>query len=160
MDLGGLILTPGVYTFASSAQLTGILTLDAQGNPGAVFIVKIGSTLTTASGSTVRVINRGSACNVYWQVGSSATLGTGTAFLGNILALTSVTLTTAATVSGKALARNGAVTMDTNGVSVCSAAPPLAATSVPTIGDGALLLLAILLGVSGLLAVRDDSADG
>ena len=118
-NLGGLTLTPGVYCFSSSAQLTGTLTLNALGNPNALFIFKIGSTLTTASGSSVQVINPGTNCNVFWQVGSSATLGTGTSFVGNILALTSITLTTGATVSGRVLARNGAVTMDTNNVAIC-----------------------------------------
>jgi hypothetical protein len=114
-DLGGLTLTPGVYSFSSSAQLTGTLTLDAQGDPNAVFIFKIGSTLTTASASSVAVINSGSGCNVFWQVGSSATLGTTTSFQGNILALTSITLNTGATIiPGRALARNGALTLDTN----------------------------------------------
>ena len=103
--------------FRSSAQLTGTLTLDAQGNPNAVWVFQIGSTLTTASNSSVVVINGGSSCNVFWQVGSSATLGTDTAFAGNILALTSITLNTGASVSGRALARNGAVTMDTNTIS-------------------------------------------
>ena len=118
-DLGGLTLTPGVYTFASSAQLTGILTLDAQGDPNAEFVFQIGSTITTASGSFVTVINGADSCNVYWQVGSSATLGTGTSFAGNILALTSITLTTNATIlNGRALAQNGAVTMDSNQVSI------------------------------------------
>src|SRR6202022_32198 len=100
-NLGGLTLTPGVYCFSSSAQLTGTLTLNALGNPNALFIFKIGSTLTTASSSSVQVINPGSDCNVFWQVGSSATLGTGTSFVGNILALSSITLTTGATVSGR-----------------------------------------------------------
>jgi large repetitive protein len=118
-NLGGLTLTPGVYCFSSSAQLTGTLTLNAQGNVNALFIFKIGSTLTTASGSTVQVINPGTNCNIFWQVGSSATLGTATSFIGNILALTSITLTTGANVSGRVLARNGAVTMDTNNVAVC-----------------------------------------
>ena len=123
-NLGGLTLTPGVYCFSSSAQLTGALTLNALGNPNALFLFKIGSTLTTASGSTVTVINGGSSCNrVYWQVGSSATLGTGTSFAGDILALTSITLTTGANTSGKLLARNGAVTLDTNNVNTCGAAP-------------------------------------
>lgn len=119
-NLGGLTLTPGVYCFTSSAQLTGALTLDALGNPNALFLFKIGSTLTTASGSTVTVINGGSSCNrVFWQVGSSATLGTGTSFAGDILALTSITLTTGANTSGRLLARNGAVTLDTNNVNTC-----------------------------------------
>ncbi len=119
-DLGGLTLTSGVYTFNSSAQLTGTLTLDAQGDPAAVFVFQIGSTLTTASASQVVVINGGANCNVFWQVGSSATLGTATSFVGNILALTSITLTTGATSSGRLLARNGAVTLDSNNVAVCA----------------------------------------
>ncbi len=124
-DLGGKTLTPGTYHFSSSAQLTGSLTLDALGDPNAVFVFQIGSTLTTASNSSVLVINGAGDCNIYWQVGSSATLGTTTAFKGNIIALTSVTLTTGAKVSGRAFARNGAVTMDTNDVSTarCTAIP-------------------------------------
>ncbi len=118
-DLGGLTLVPGVYTFSSSAQLTGTLTLDAQGNPDAEFIFQIGSTITTASNSSVNVINSADGCNAYWQVGSSATLGTNTAFTGNIIALTSITLVTNSTIlHGRALARNGAVTMDSNQVSI------------------------------------------
>ena len=130
-DLGGLTLTPGVYCYAAAAQLTGTLTLDAQGNPSAVFIFQIGSTLTTASNAKVQVINGGSPCNIYWKVGSSATLGTATTFVGNILALTSITLTTGANISGRALARNGAVTLDTNTVSfaACTTVP---ATPTPT----------------------------
>jgi len=113
-DLGGLTLTPGVYCFSSSAQLTGALTLDAQGKPDSVFVFQIGSTLTTASNASVLVINGAQGCNAFWQVGSSATLGTTTTFVGSILALTSISLTTGAQVFGRALARNGAVTMDTN----------------------------------------------
>jgi ice-binding like protein/putative Ig domain-containing protein len=115
-DLGGLTLLAGVYCFSSSAQLTGTLTLNAQGNPNAVFIFKTGSTLTTASGASVSMIGGGSLCNVFWQIGSSATIGTSTSFAGNILALTSITLTTGATVTGRTLARNGAVTLDSNTV--------------------------------------------
>jgi subtilisin family serine protease len=122
-NLGGRTITPGVYCFSSSAQLTGALTLDAQGNPNAMFVFNIGSTLTTASAASVILINGGSPDNVFWLVGSSATLGTTTAFVGNIVALTSITLTTGAVVSGRALARNGAVTMDTNTVGVV--APPV-----------------------------------
>ena len=119
-NLGGLTLTAGVYCFSSSAQLTGTLTLDMQGNPNALFLFQIGSTLTTATASAVTVINGGSSCNrVYWQVGSSATLGTGTSFAGDILALTSITVTTGANTTGKTLARNGAVTLDTNNVNTC-----------------------------------------
>jgi hypothetical protein len=123
-DLGGMTLPSGVYSFSSSAQLTGTLTLDAKGDSNAVFIFQIGSTLTTASGSSVVVINKAEDCNVFWQVGSSATLGTTTAFKGNILALTSITLNTNATVSGRVLARNAAVTMDTNDVSTLNCTTP------------------------------------
>src|SRR5687768_1069667 len=87
IDLGGLTLTPGVYCFSSSAQLTGTLTLDGLGNAGAVWVFQIGSTLTTASGSRVQFINGGQACGAFWQVGSSATFGTATSFAGNVLAL-------------------------------------------------------------------------
>ncbi len=114
-DLGGLTLFAGVYHFDTSAQLTGNLTLNAQGDPNARFDFQIGSTLTTAGSSIVTVINGGTGHNVYWQVGSSATLGTTTAFRGHILALTSITLTTGAIIDqGSALARNGAVTLDSN----------------------------------------------
>jgi type VI secretion system secreted protein VgrG len=119
-DLGGLTLTPGVYEFASSAQLTGTLTLNAEGDDDAVWVFQIGSTLTTASASDVVLINLGPTPDdgLFWNVGSSATLGTTTAFEGNILAVTSITLNTGATIDcGRALAQNGAVTMDTNTVS-------------------------------------------
>ncbi|HVG23887.1 MAG TPA: ice-binding family protein [Thermoanaerobaculia bacterium] len=138
-DLGGLTLTPGVYCFSSTAQLTGALTLNALGNPNALFLFKIGSALTTASGSSVTVINGGSSCNrVYWQVGSSATLGTGTSFAGDILALTSITLTTGSNTSGKLLARNGAVTLDTNNVNTCGAAQvcPIITVNPATLPNG------------------------
>jgi serine-aspartate repeat-containing protein C/D/E len=117
-DLGGLTLTAGVYFFSSSAQLTGTLTLDAQGNPNAEFDFQIGSTLTTASNSSVVVINGGDPCDVFWQVGSSATLGTTTTFVGHILALTSISLLTGASIDGSALARNGSVTLDDNVISI------------------------------------------
>ena len=114
-DLGNMVLTPGVYFFASSAQLTGTLTLNNLGNPNALFVFQIGSTLTTASSSSVIFSSSLADPNVFWQVGSSATLGTTTAFQGNILALTSITLNTGATIGcGSALARNGAVTLDSN----------------------------------------------
>lgn len=139
-DLGGLTLPPGIYEFSSSAQLTGTLTLDAQGNPNAVFLFKIGSSLTTATGSSVVLINGGLDCRVYWQVGSSATLGTTTAFAGNILALTSITLDTGASISGRALARNGAVTLAGNAVTVCPTAAvggcPVITLGPPTLPDG------------------------
>lgn len=114
-DLGGMTLTPGVYCFDTSAQLTGDLVLDALGDTLAVWVFQMGSTLTTASSSSVTEINGGQAVNVFWQVGSSATLGTGTRFNGNILANASITLNTGASLIGRALSLNGAVTMDTTG---------------------------------------------
>jgi ice-binding like protein len=110
-DLGGLTLAPGVYGSASSLGLTGALILDAQGDPNAVFVFQAGSTLTTASASQVNLVNGAQACNVFWQIGSSATLGTASVFAGNILALTSISVNDGVTVQGRALARNGAVTL-------------------------------------------------
>ena len=118
-DLNGLILAPGVYNYSSSALLTGTLTLDAQGNNNAYWVFQIHSALTVASNSAVNFVNLGTNNGldngVFWQVGSSASLGTGTAFKGNILADQSITLETGASIlDGRALARIGAVTMDTN----------------------------------------------
>lgn len=135
-DLGGLTLLPGVYFFSSSAQLTGTLTLDYLGDPNAEFVFQIGSTLTTASSSSVVSINSGgtSGCSVFWQIGSSATLGTDTDFQGHILALTSITMNTGADIlNGSALARNGAVTLDDNNIVNCV---------IPSPGSAAMLLLA------------------
>jgi hypothetical protein len=112
-NLGSLVLAAGVYHFATSAQLTGTLTLNGSGNPNSVFVFQIGTTLTTASASMVVVENGAQAANIFWQVGSSATLGTSSTFIGNILALTSITTTTSVTMAGRLLAINGAVTMDT-----------------------------------------------
>jgi LPXTG-motif cell wall-anchored protein len=113
-DLGDKTLTPGVYCFSSSAQLTGALTLDAVGDPAAVFIFKIASTLTTASSSQVVLTEPAQACNVFWRVGSSATLGTDTSFAGTVLAGASVTANTRASVLGRLIALSAAVTLDTN----------------------------------------------
>jgi hypothetical protein len=117
-DLGGLTLTPGVYSFSSSAQLTGILTLDYQNDPNGLFVFKTGTTLTTASNSAVNVIRGGTNDGLYWKVGSSAILGTSSVFAGNIIADQSVTLTTTAKIlCGRAIALNAAVTMDSNTIS-------------------------------------------
>jgi hypothetical protein len=133
-DLGGMTLIPGAYCFSTSAQLTGTLTLNGLGNPGAVWVFQIGSTLTTASNSQVLFLNSGRSCGTFWQVGSSATLGTTTGFAGNILALASVTLNTGATNSGAVFARNGAATLDSNVLSVvgsCGGVPPSTPPSIP-----------------------------
>ncbi len=132
-DLGGMTLAPGVYCFASSAALTGTVTLDAGGDAAAVFVFKTVSTLITASGSSVLLINGADPCNVFWKVGSSATLGTGTTFVGSILALTSIGLDTGASLSGRALARTGAVTLDSNVVGIDSCAELPASPTPPVL---------------------------
>lgn len=124
-ELGGTTKTAGTYASADGMfKITGTLTLDAEGDPNAVFIFKTTSTLTTTGSSIVTLINGAQACNVYWQVGSSATLGTNSIFKGNIMALNSVTLTTGANVTGKVLARNGAVTLDSNTITMATCAAP------------------------------------
>jgi len=119
-DLGGKTITPGVYKFNSSAALTGALTLDFGGLSDKVIVFQIGSTLTTASASSVLIIGAGHDDNVFWQVGSSATLGTTTSFQGSIFADASITLNTGATIEpcGRAVALTGAVTLDDNTISV------------------------------------------
>ncbi len=126
--IGGTTKIAGVYDSSDGTfGITGTVTLDAQGDPNAIFIFKSASTLTTAGSSSVTLINGAQACNVFWQVGSSATLGTNSSFKGTILALSSATLTTGASVEGRVLARNGAVTLDTNTIikpTCVVAAPP------------------------------------
>jgi len=133
-DLGGQTLTPGIYNSASSLGLTGALTLNGGGNPNALFVFQAGSTLTTASASSVVLTNGAQACNVFWQVGSSATLGTGSSFRGTILALTSISVTTGTTIVGRALARNGAVTLDTDTITTPTCTTPTG-TTVTTPGS-------------------------
>jgi hypothetical protein len=141
-DLGGKTLTPGVYNFTSSAQLTGKLTLDNTSIANALFVFQIGSTLTTASNSSV-VFKNGGDNNVFWQVGSSATIDTNTAFEGNILALTSIALLTGASIEdGRALARNGAVTLDTNEVKIPSAIPEPSTWAMLLLGFASIAFMA------------------
>jgi Ice-binding-like len=159
-DLGGLTLTPGVYCFSSSAQLTGTLTLDGLGNPGSVWVFKIGSTLTTASGSGVVFINSGRACGTFWQVGSSATLGTTTNFGGNVLALASITLNTGANNNGALFALTAAVTLDTSQVTAVGSCgggaqpsptplptPPPPVPALPSVAAWGLLVILLASGV-------------
>ena len=119
-DLGGQTLPPGVYKSTSTLGITGTLTLDAQGNANAQFIFQIASALTTATGSNVVLINGANAANVFWQIGSSATLGTSSTFAGDILAFSSISLGTGAVLNGRALARNGAVTLLSNPITTPS----------------------------------------
>jgi hypothetical protein len=166
-NLGGLTLTPGTYFFSSLAQLTGTLVLDGLNNPDALFVFQIGSALTTASNSVVNVVNGGANMGVYWQVGSSATLGSSTVFAGNLLANQSITLdTTAKILCGRAIALHGAITLDSNVVSNnCLGAGdlgsgrtdygsggfsgfgPAASQAVPEPGSLPLVALALVLGL-------------
>jgi hypothetical protein len=153
-DLGGLTLTEGVYCFSSSAQLTGPLILDAQGNPDAAWVFQVATGLNTASNASVTVINSGSACNTYWQVGSSATIGANNIFAGNIVALTSVSIGVDTDLSGRALAHIGSVTMDTNDISLPSCATPTAVELSNLIAVGALpevSLAPLFVGVGGVV---------
>lgn len=159
-DLGGQNLAPGVYNSASSLGLTGALTLS--GGSSDTWIFQAGSSLTTASGSSVVFSGGAGPCNVFWQIGSSATIGTGSAFAGTIMALESITVTTGATIVGRALARNGAVTLDTNTITrpTCSTAPASGApgpsvTDVAMSGSGRgnpLATVVVALGLTALLA--------
>lgn len=132
-ELGGLTLVGGVYAGPSKSALTvtGTLTLDGEGNPNSVFIFQTDSTLTTATGSSVVLINGAQECNVFWQVGSSATLN-GSVFVGNVLALTTITLGDGVTVAGRALAQNGEVTLinDTFTQPTCDLSAPVTTTTV------------------------------
>lgn len=158
-DLGGMTLPPGVYCFATAAQLTGTLTLDGVG----VYVFQTGSTLTTAIGSSVAMLNGAQQNQVFWQIGSSATLGASTAFSGTLIALTSITLNTSTSVSGRMLARTGAVTLDSNNISVfpainisksvAVASDPANASSNPKAIPGAELAYTITVTNSGAGAV-------
>ena len=133
--LGGRTLLPGVYKATSTLGLTGTVTLNGGDNPDAVFIFQVGSALVTAPNSTVALIGEAQPCNVFWQVGSSATLDTNTTFVGTIMALTDVNVLTRSTVAGRALARNGQVTMDKNMITRTTCATP-GATSTTTTTQG------------------------
>jgi uncharacterized repeat protein (TIGR01451 family) len=139
VELGGTTKTAGVYDSpAGTFGITGKLTLDAQGDSSAVFIFKAASTLITAAASSVTLINGAQASNVFWLVGSSATLGVGSTLRGTILALTSITVTTGTTIDGRALARNAAVTLDSDTISALIPALTItktAGTSSTTPGD-------------------------
>jgi len=166
-DLAGATLVPGVYCYSSTLQNSGILTLDAQGNANAVWVFLIGSTLTTAVSSSMLLINGGQQSNVFWQVGSSATLGVSSAFKGTIIALTSITLNTSANVSGRVLARNGTVTLDSNTISlfptltfaksVVAYSDPVNVTTNPKAMPGAEMLYTITVTNSGYGAADNNT---
>ena len=162
--LGGQNLTPGIYN-AGAANLTGTLTLNGPG----LYVFQTTS-LTTASGpgaAVVNLIGGATACDVWWQVGSSAAIGTFTAFRGNVLALTSITMGTSANLQGRALARNGTVTLDSNAVTACSGgtAPgflvpsgfTIATNQIPTLSEWAMIALAGILAIAGFAAIRQRS---
>lgn len=162
-DLGtlGVPLTPGVYCFAAEALLTGTLNLDFQGNPNAVFIFQIGTKLDTAVGSSINLINAGTTCppNVFFQVGSSAVLFTGTTFVGNILADQTITLQTGSTLRGRALASIGAVNLAANTVTACGAAGvppgvPPGVPAIPTLDFYGLAFLVVLLAGAGVFLMN------
>lgn len=156
---GATTLGPGVYCMGAGS-LTGTLTLNGAG----VYIFQMASSLTTASSSAIALTNGASACGVWWQVTSSATIGTSTAMVGNILALTSITINTNATLDGRALARNALVSLDSNTVTACSGGPfpavpppaaiPPATANIPTLSEWAMFMLAALLAVAGFSAIR------
>src|SRR5438445_6247295 len=154
-NLGGLTLTPGLYKSTSSLEISsGDLTLDARGNTNAVFIFQMASTLTTTSARQVILIGGARAANVFWQVGSSATLGTGSVFKGNILALASITVTTGAAVEGRLLARTGAVTLDSNIIGLAIPAD----TTAPTVSFTVPTTAATGVAISGKIAVAFSEA--
>ena len=174
-DLAGLTLTQGTYCVnAAATNLSGLLRLDAQGNPNAVWVLKMSSTLITSPASTVTIVNGGNPCAAQWLVNSSATIDVGTTFVGNILALTNITLNSGANLTGRALARNAAVNLNANGVSfaACGAgggnagapapfpvfgaggAPGATAGGIPTLSEWSMILLAGLLAFAGVHAIR------
>ncbi len=149
-ELGGTTLTPGTYDSADGTfQITGTLTLDAQGDPDGVFVFKTASTLITAANSRVNLINSARFCRTFWPVGSSATLGTNSHFVGHIFAMTSITANTGATVQGQLLARNGAVTLDNNTITngICET------TTVPAPATATLNVIKHVINDNGRTAV-------
>ncbi len=154
-DLVGQTFTAGVYNDSSSLALSGVVTLDAEGDPDANFIFQAGSTLITSGSSTVLLTNGAQACHVFWQVGSSATLGANSTFNGTILALTSATIGNGANIQGRVLARNGAVTLEDDTINTPACAPESGVPAAPLFGRwGSAVALAGFLTGAGLFVVR------
>jgi hypothetical protein len=154
-DLGGETYTAGVYNDPSSLAITGTVTLDAENNPDAVFIFQAGSTLVTSGASNVALTNGAQACNVFWQVGSSATLGASSTFNGTILAAVSAQLGEGVTVQGRVLASSASVTLLNDHITVPSCAPSSGVSQNPLFGQwGVAVVLAAFLGSAGVLVVR------
>ncbi|MEA2828842.1 MAG: hypothetical protein QOG43_3281 [Actinomycetota bacterium] len=155
-DLGGLTLTAGVYNSPTSFGIGDTLTLDAAGDPNALFTFQAGTTLISSANTTVLLVNGAQACNVSWQVGSSATLGLGSTFKGSVLAYTSITVGAGIDVEGRLLARGGAVTLDSDAVTTPECAPPgsLTLTQTPTSGTALVEGTAVALPVTTVTDTR------
>jgi hypothetical protein len=155
-ELGGKTLTPGTYDSADGTfQITGTLTLDAQGNPDGVFVFKTASTLITAASSNINLINSARFCRTFWKVGSSATLGTNSHFVGHIFALISIAANNGATVQGQLLARNGEVTLDSNTITngICAVTPASSSSINPHTGDNSTDTAIFLFALAAISAV-------
>ena len=150
-------MTPAVRCFTSSALMTGPVVLNAAA--GQDFVFKIASSLTVSNNATMTIGGGATACDVSWGAGSSATLGTNSSLLGNILAFASVTLGTSANLSGGAYALNGAVTLDTNSVQACGSPASATSKSIPTLSEWGMILLAGILALVGLAAVRKRNGE-
>jgi LPXTG-motif cell wall-anchored protein len=162
---GSVSLLPGVYNAASSLGVSGAVTLDGQGDPNAVFVFQIGDALTTATSTSIVLTGAAQACNVFWQVGSSATLGTTNTFVGTVMALTSITVDTGTTVAGRALARNGAVTLDDNVFTspTCATTPTtttVTATAATTGGTSTLTATVVATGANAPTGTVTFSSNG
>jgi hypothetical protein len=157
-DLGGQTLTPAVYHFSSSAFLTGILILDGGNDPNSIFIFQIGSTLITASNTVVILQNGVQACNVFWQVGSSATLGTGTLFAGNVLAQVSITVNTGATNNGGLYALTAAITLQQNEVNAQTTCTSSSSTISSTTTTSSFTPTGLIIYYTSLTTTESSSA--
>lgn len=149
-DLGGRTLTPGVYCVDGAAQLSGGLNLEAEGNPDAVFLFQISSTLTLAPLAFVERLGGTQTCNVFWQVGDSVTMGASVGFTGNLMAQTSISVGTNDVIRGRLHARIGAISMNQNSVSTSDCAPDVGVPLIPLLGSAgsAIAVVVFLVGIA------------